>query len=204
MHGMRSPAGTFSSRLETAEKLRLINARQGLRLRKLVHDALPALAGSALPLDRKVIRLREIADKVGAAIAPFTPCRKGCSACCHKPALISEMDAMLISEATGKPLAAPRRVFDVTAGEEARRSFFAPYAGTPCPFLKDDACSIYEHRPIVCRVHHSLEATPAPCDQPTRNVAALDLTPIYATELRMAGPLMVWSDIREFFPLTVP
>ncbi|MGQ0652066.1 MAG: YkgJ family cysteine cluster protein [Betaproteobacteria bacterium] len=42
------------------------------------------------------------------------------------------------------PLAVPRRVFDV---EEARKAFFAPYAGKPCPFLKHEVCSIYEHRP---------------------------------------------------------
>lgn len=135
--------------MDTEEKLRLINARQGRRLHKLVHGSLPALAESAAPLDRKVIQLRAIADKVGELMAPFTPCSKGCSACCHKPALISEMDAMLVGEATGRAVATPTR---------------------------------------------------GPCDHPTRKAAAVDLTAVYVGELRMAGPMMIWSDIREFFP----
>ena len=164
-----------------------------------MHGELPALVESAQPLDRKVIRLRQIVDKAAAVIQPFTPCRKGCSACCHNPAVISEVDAMLVSEATGTPIARPARLFDAAGGPAARQAFFAHYAGKPCTFLKDGVCSIYAHRPVVCRVQHSLEDSPAPCDDGGQP-AAVDLTAIYMAEVHMMGRMMIWSDIREFFP----
>ncbi len=179
------------------EKLSRINARG--ELHRIVRDSLPALVESKEPLDRKVIRLRRIADAAARVIAPFTPCAKGCSACCHNPAIINELDAMLIAEQTGAVLATPSRAFDVTAGEDARRAYLARYAGVACTFLKDNACSIYAHRPVVCRVQHSLEDSAAGCEG-GRQPAAVDLTEIYLGERRMMGSLMIYADIRDFFP----
>jgi Fe-S-cluster containining protein len=184
--------------MDLEEKRRRINAR----LEQILRRSLPALVEAAQPLDRKVIRLRRLADQAAAVIQPSTPCRKGCSACCHDPAILSEVDAMLVAEATGMPLQAPRRLFDVAAGEQARQAYFAPYAGVACGFLREGACSIYEHRPVVCRVHHSIEDTPAPCDDGGRP-ASVDLTAIYLGELRMMGRMMLYADIREFFPPAV-
>ena len=185
--------------MDLAEKLRRINAQSDRRLHRIVRESLPALIENNEPLDRKVIRLRRIADAAAKVIAPFTPCAKGCDACCHNPAIISELDAIVISKETGVPVSTPRRMFDVAAGTQARRDYFSNYAGVPCPFLKDSLCSIYEHRPVVCRVHHSLEASAAACDG-GRQPEAVDLTEIYAGELRMMGPMMIYADIREFFP----
>src|SRR5258708_37906035 len=93
--------------VETAEKLRRINSQDDRKLHRIVGESLPALVESAEPLDRKVIRLRRIADAAAKVIAPFTPCTKGCSACCHNTAIISELDAMQIASPTGAPLANP-------------------------------------------------------------------------------------------------
>jgi Fe-S-cluster containining protein len=181
------------------EKLERINAQGNRKLHRLVRESLPALVSSSEPLDRKVIRLRQIADSAAKVIAPFTPCAKGCSACCHNPAIISELDAMLIAKATDSAVATPQRVFDAAAGAEARRAYAAHFAGVPCTFLKDGLCSIYAHRPIVCRIHHSLEDKPAGCDN-GRQPEAVDLTEIYLGERQMMGRLMIYADIREFFP----
>jgi len=185
--------------LDIAEKLRRINSRDDRKLHRIVGESLPALVESAEPLDRKVIRLRRIADAAAKVIAPSTPCTKGCSACCHNTAIISELDAMQIASATGAPLANPARVFDAAAGDEARRAYAANYAGVACTFLKDRICSIYADRPVVCRVHHSLEDSAAGCDG-GRQPEAVDLTEIYVGELRMMGRMMIYADIREFFP----
>ena len=179
------------------EKLKRINARG--ELHHIVRESLPALVGSREPLDRKVIRLRRIADAAARVIAPSTPCAKGCSACCHNPAIISELDAMQVASETGVVLATPSRVFDAAAGDEARRAYFSRYAGVACTFLKGNVCSIYRHRPVVCRVQHSLEDSAAGCDG-GRQPAAVDLTEIYAAERHMLGSLMIYADIREFFP----
>ena len=61
--------------------------------------------------------------------------------------------------------------------------------------------SIYAERPVVCRVHHSLEGSAAGCDA-GRQPEAVDLTEIYVGELRMMGRMMIYADIREFFPGT--
>lgn len=44
-----------------------------------------------------------------------------------------------------------------TAWEEASRRYFE--AGIPCPLLEEECCSLYEHRPLVCREY--LAVTPA-------------------------------------------
>ena len=106
---------------------------------------------------------------------------------------------MLIAEATGTPLATPRHVFDAAAGADIRREYVARYAGVRCTFLKDSICSIYAHRPVVCRVHHSLEESAAGCER-GRQPEAVDLTELYLGELRMMGRMMIYADIREFFP----
>jgi len=185
--------------LDVPEKLRRINTHGERRLQRIVRETLPALVDSAEPLDRKVIRLRRIADMAAKVIAPFTPCKKGCSDCCHNTAIISELDAMQIAKATGAPLATPQRVFDVNSGDEARRTYASHYAGVACTFLKDNLCSIYADRPVVCRVHHSLEESAAGC-MGGRQPEAVDLTEIYVGELRMMGRMMIYADIREFFP----
>jgi Fe-S-cluster containining protein len=183
--------------MDVAAKLKRINASG--RLHRIVRESLPALVESAELLDRKVIRLRKIADDAAGVIGPFTPCAKGCSACCHNPALVSEVEAQLIAQATGAKRASPRRIFDVGGGPEARREYFAPYAGVACTFLQDGACSIYKDRPAVCRVQHSIENSPAGCDG-GRQPAAVDLTEVFLAELQMMGRMMIYADIREFFP----
>lgn len=185
--------------MDLAEKLRRINSQDDRKLHRIVGESLPALIESPEPLDRKVIRLRRIADMAAKVIAPFTPCKKGCDACCHNTAIISELDAMRIATATGVSLATPRRVFDPAAGEEARRTYASNYTGVACTFLRDGLCSIYAERPVVCRIHHSLEDSPAGCDG-GRQPEAVDLTEIYVGELRAMGRMMVYADIREFFP----
>ena len=183
--------------MDVAGKLKRINASG--RLHRIVRDSLPALVESPEQLDRKVIKLRKIADSAAEVIAPHTPCAKGCSACCHNPALVSEVEAQLIAQATGAKLASPQRIFDVAGGPEARSEYFAPYAGVACTFLQDGACSIYKDRPVVCRVQHSLEASPAGCDG-GRQPASVDMTEMFLGELHMMGRMMIYADIREFFP----
>jgi hypothetical protein len=49
--------------VDPRQRLELIEQREGAKLRKLLGESLPALVRSAEPLDRKVIRLRQIVDK---------------------------------------------------------------------------------------------------------------------------------------------
>jgi len=87
----------------------------------------------------------------------------------------------------------------VSAAAEVRREYHSHHAGIACTFLKNDACSIYAQRPTVCRVQHSLEASASGCEG-GRQPQAVDLSEIFSNELRMMGRLMIYADIREFFP----
>ncbi|THK41323.1 YkgJ family cysteine cluster protein [Methylophaga sp. SB9B] len=70
----------------------------------------------------------------------YTPCKKGCSDCCHYSVTVSEVEIAHIEKYAKKK----------------RRKEFLPkedFHGSPCPFLKEGNCSIYEARPFVCRRH---------------------------------------------------
>jgi hypothetical protein len=83
-------------------------------------------------------------------------------------------------------------------------------ADTPCTFLVDNACSIYEHRPFVCRNFTNIDIDPLLCG--TENWALQRLNDPRATGIPTlgAGPLLdafntisgrdVVGDIRDFFP----
>ena len=102
-------------------------------------------------------------------------CKKGCSACCRQLVPISETEAFEIADIVGQtPEAkraevadrfakAVRRIsdaglladldrFDSMPAEQqegVHRRYFQ--LGIECPFLEDDACSIHQRRPLVCR-----------------------------------------------------
>ena len=63
-------------------------------------------------------------------------CRKGCSSCCIHLALLP-LEIYVISLEAGIPLC-PDQAGRLSSGV--------------CPFLKEDGCTIYPHRPLICRV----------------------------------------------------
>lgn len=122
-------------------------------------------------------------------------CRKGCGACCRQLVPISETEARRIrevidelpaerqAEIRGRFAAARRQLQEagLLAGLQGRSlaplpdsvSFGIRYfaLGIPCPFLEDEACSIYEERPIACR-EYLVTTPPANCARPTRETIA--------------------------------
>ena len=101
-------------------------------------------------------------------------CRKGCSMCCSQLFPISAIEAAYISSAvrqldpeTREEMRQKARAYlaeltgaevDETAGVEAHSQVVGAalekLAGRhhiPCPALKDDACTIYSHRPVMAR-----------------------------------------------------
>ena len=78
------------------------------------------------------------------------------------------------------------------------------FHGTPCPFLKNNSCSIYEHRPLMCRRHTTLAPTNYWC-QP-ENALKHEFSQIEFSELRRTYDLIriesisseLW-DIRQVF-----
>lgn len=155
--------------------------------------------------ERKYIALRVLADEYSETVQPHTPCRKGCSACCYQAVAITEHEARLLEEASGREMKTFRRSFEEThrAIQRAQREAY----GSPCPFL-DEAkgeCEAYEQRPMVCRAHHSLLDSPAPCSTASspydaQTVATHGFGEGFAVAscfLFIGEPV---GDIREFFP----
>ena len=117
-------------------------------------------------------------------------CRKGCSACCRQLVPVSHPEARCLA-ALVDSFPEPRRLatLDRFRGarerlaktnipEQVRSGSFRSrealidlgmryfHLGIPCPFLEEDACSIYEHRPVKCREY--LVTSPAEeCSKPS-------------------------------------
>ncbi len=88
-------------------------------------------------------------DELYSFVAKFTPCKKGCSLCCHNEVSISVLEAEYIEKYAGI-----KQNTNLTIKDSS---------GTPCPLLVDGACSIYQYRPFVCRRHVALFDDPKWC-----------------------------------------
>lgn len=102
-----------------------------------------ALKGSAI---KKLRHLHKVSGLIAEGVAPFIACARGCSACCHYNVHLLPIEAELIEKHSG----AKR-----SRGLHTQQDF----TGTPCPFLCDGQCSIYEVRPMSCRRHVAFTKT---------------------------------------------
>ncbi len=96
------------------------------------------------------------------APAATISCRRGCSACCLQPALISPAEAFNLARLMRERPELARRA---AATRQRDRQSAARDPGTsayrrwtigriPCPCLDDDgSCTIHPERPLVCRQH---------------------------------------------------
>lgn len=170
----------------------------GARLTALVHGRQPVRV--------RLRSLYRIADEMTAAAAPYSPCKRGCSACCHMATLVSEPEAELMASSLRIKMHTPKEwpFFDVRTGiaRAARDEFADSFFGShkPCTFLANNQCSIYENRPLACRVHLNMAANAEPCQMDAGRATAMlnlmKLDEVYA----LIGRSARLHDIREFFP----
>jgi hypothetical protein len=104
-----------------------------------------------------ILRVLEICDSPPA-------CRKGCSYCCHVAVEATVPEILAIArfvrerftqEERDRLMEAVDANIEATEGLSGRERFFSR---TPCPLLRDGACSVYEVRPVNCRSWHSEDA----------------------------------------------
>lgn len=156
-------------------------ARQEAAVHRRLHDA------KISPL-KKLAAIYELVDTISEHIHKSTPCKKGCSGCCHYTVSISEIEIQYI-ESKGK---LKRRKVILPKGD---------FHGTACPLLKNNECSIYDVRPYVCRRHHSLApdsrwcAPDAAFDEHFSRLEFSDLERAFG-EVRAGSPAL---DIRQVF-----
>lgn len=78
------------------------------------------------------------------------------------------------------------------------------HKGVPCPFLQDNSCSNWTHRPLACRMYFSLDKDNLLC-QPTdagvvSDVPLLNVTARTGIYWMVLGTNQEAADIRDWFP----
>ncbi|RJX18453.1 MAG: YkgJ family cysteine cluster protein [Desulforudis sp.] len=89
-------------------------------------------------------------------VSKYTPCKKGCSGCCHYSVTVSKVEIVHIEKN-----AKIKRNRSISPRQD--------FHGLQCPFLKQGVCSIYEARPFVCRKHVALTSTNTWCSPDISN-----------------------------------
>lgn len=171
--------------------------RDGGDFREAANRHLDGFARNRGTKTQKIIGLRFIAGQLSDAASGYGACKKHCNHCCHIGVDVSKEEAQLISRQIGRKIAQP-----------ATRSFFdsdgtrSPHLNSPCTFLKDGGCSIYESRPLLCRTLVNMDNDERLCrliDGAVIDVPYLNLEPIkavYAQHFLGAE----FADIRDWFP----
>lgn len=123
--------------------------------------------------DRSLEKIKEIQSQKGQPVQ-FT-CTKGCFACCDEPlkVLEGEVDLILADMTTEEKEALKPRVLawmdiakanrlrsdvqqgkpDINANGKVINAFGYRALKLTCPLLKDGVCTVYENRPLGCRLH---------------------------------------------------
>jgi uncharacterized protein len=102
---------------------------------------------------KKLEKLYSFMDVLYKHLNKYTPCQKGCSYCCSYYVTISDIEIQFI-EKNNKEIKRKKQFNTDSKG-----------VGTPCLFLKNGACSIYESRPYVCRRHVVLAPDNSVCTE---------------------------------------
>lgn len=137
-----------------------------------------------------------VADRFSEFINTQTVCSSGCSHCCYQAVAVNTREARIIADYIGR---APKKIDDSYETYLLNNAFQEKYKRTACTFLVDGRCSIYAVRPVVCRIHHSIEDSPENCDTiKTAPVGVMNAHGIIHAFYNI--PFDGVSDIREYFP----
>lgn len=116
------------------------------RLERTIYEILPSMKN---PRPNEIIE--EIYKTVDfyykKAVSVDATCKKGCSWCCRIPVSVSAIEVQYITDKTGFKATPLKKGFDWSREPDK----------TKCPFLVNDQCGIYEHRPFNCRIFASLD-----------------------------------------------
>lgn len=148
-----------------------------------------AIAAASAACDR----FAELERAATAREPPAAPiaCRKGCSACCVSKVVITApevirvadwlrrtLDEEALAALTERVRAADDRTRGLTRAERAT-------ARVPCPLLVDEACSVHEVRPLLCRGWTSLDERA--CARHFTDPEREPVAPAYVLAYELAG-----------------
>lgn len=150
-----------------------------------------------VPSSTKLIRLRYIASEYTNLFAKETACASGCSHCCNIDTAVSRSEAKLIAKAIKRPFTEPAARHDILTSSERKE-----YWGVPCTFLIEGKCSIYAHRPLVCRTLVNMDKTDKLC----KLIPESPVPVPYLNTAQIQGVFASitmneqYADVREWFP----
>lgn len=186
------------------------------RARRKVAGAIPSshaaqlvkAAQRASSAPQRVTWLHRAASAWAQPLQQLSACRSGCSHCCHTPVTISGIEADLIGQHAGVTPAKPMQAVslqtfkDLQEAADALAAISAKVEPSPCPFLSDGNCSVYDVRPMACRLLLNLDDDDLLCQL----VPGQAIPVPYANGQQLkafflvAQPTAPWADIRDFFP----
>lgn len=143
----------------------------------------------------KLRKVYLLADEIMELASPHIACGRGCSSCCKMNVVISAAEADRIGENIGRQ---PTKIAATRISEKTA------FSGVPCPFLKDDSCSIYKDRPLVCRMHSSFDDSAYWCDPNRMYAREMPMVEFQGLQTALGviahhKNVVVFADIRDFF-----
>lgn len=101
-------------------------------------------------------------DGAPARARAAVACRAGCGTCCHNEVAVQAHEVLIVAEHVQK-LWTPVELEGLIAATAVHRAEYFSNRDdpqwnrprTPCVFLRDGSCSVYEARPGICRAYHS-------------------------------------------------
>lgn len=188
---------------EARAQRKVSEAKESAAARRLIRAA--QRAGN---VSQRVIWLHRAAAAWSESLSAVAACRQGCSHCCNTPVTITKVEAEFLAKASGRRSRVPLKPMTFRGLDhleeliQAQAESIKDFAPSPCPFLTDGHCSVYEARPLACRTLLNLDDDDLLCrlvpgvEVPVPYAGAGEFKALYL----LAQPNAELADIRDFFP----
>lgn len=139
-----------------------LNLIQQVAAAKFVEKTVQAIPDYVDPIQVAIMLHDEVDNDIRNTpfdLAPIS-CSKGCSACCHMNVDVSMPEAEILQafvQPEDMELLEKQSHYDFTTWDTQS------HEQRKCVFLKNNLCSVYEHRPIACRKYF-VASDPKDCD----------------------------------------
>ncbi len=191
------------STVNALSNIRVIRERLGGR-EGIVRRQVFNLLDSPDPIWIRLRKLYALIDELNSFNGQNVACRRGCAHCCHTQVAMGLAEAEMLGRAIGRK---PKK--NVSRNRQPGHYDSQPYGyHTPCTFLVNNECSIYEHRPLACRKLVNADIDDLLCQ--LIPPLAVPVPYLDRTEFDFANVAICTSgssvpksaDIREYFPKT--
>ncbi len=199
-----SPEVRARLKISTANALaniKVIRERMGDQRNGQIHARVIDIMNSPEPTWTRLRKLYALLDELNSFNRENVACRRGCGHCCHTQVAMAPAEAEMLG------MAIHRKPKDVARHNAPGHYDAQPYGyHTPCTFLKNNECSIYEHRPLACRklvnadIDNLLCQLTAPPGPPVPYLDRTVFDVAYVAVCAVGSSFPKSADIREYFP----